>query len=50
MQGKVSLLVANQTFFGNPNRLPTDLKELRAVTKADVQRVFGISKASTPLF
>jgi zinc protease len=40
VQGKVSLLAANQTFFGNPNRLPADLKELRAVTKADVQRVF----------
>jgi len=40
VQGKVSLLAANQTFFGNPNRLPIDLKELRAVTKADVQRVF----------
>jgi len=40
VQGKVSLLAANQTFFGNPNRLPSDLKELRAVTKADVQRVF----------
>jgi zinc protease len=40
VQGKVSMLAANQTFFGNPNRLPSDLKELRAVTKADVQRVF----------
>jgi zinc protease len=40
VQGKVSQLASNQTFFGNPNRLPTDLKELRAVTKADVQRVF----------
>ncbi|RZK33008.1 MAG: insulinase family protein, partial [Hymenobacter sp.] len=40
VQGKVSQLAANQTFFNNPNRLPTDLQELRALTKADVQRVF----------
>ncbi|RZK35691.1 MAG: insulinase family protein, partial [Hymenobacter sp.] len=40
VQGKVSQLAANQTYFNNPNRLPSDLKELRAVTKADVQRVF----------
>jgi zinc protease len=40
VQGKVSQLAANQTYFNNPNRLPGDLKDLRAVTKADVQRVF----------
>ena len=41
VQGKVSQLAANQTYFNNPNRLPQDLKELRALTKADVQRVFN---------
>jgi zinc protease len=41
VSGKVSQLAANQTFFNNPNRLPKDLKDLRALTKADVQRVFA---------
>ncbi|MGI4736549.1 MAG: M16 family metallopeptidase [Janthinobacterium lividum] len=40
VSGKVSQLAANQTYFNNPNRLPIDLKELRAITKADVQRVY----------
>ena len=40
VSGKVSQLAANQTYFNNPNRLPQDLKELRALTKADVQRVY----------
>jgi zinc protease len=38
--GKVSQLAAAQTFFNNPNRIPQELKELRALTKADVQRVY----------
>ena len=40
VQGKVSLLAANQTFYGNPNYLTVELKELKALTKADVQRVY----------
>ena len=38
---KVSQLAENQTLFSNPNRLPIELKELRAISKADVQRVFA---------
>jgi len=41
VSGKVSQLAANQTFYGNPNRLPKDLRDIRALTKADVQRVFN---------
>ncbi|TGE09329.1 M16 family metallopeptidase [Hymenobacter fodinae] len=41
VNGKVNQLAANQTYFGNPNRLPEDLKRIRAVTKADVQRVYN---------
>ncbi|MDU0372158.1 pitrilysin family protein [Hymenobacter endophyticus] len=41
VQGKVSQLAANQTYFGNPNRLPEELKQLRAVTPADVNRVYN---------
>ena len=40
VSGKVSQLAANQTYTGNPNRLPVELKQIRAVTKADVQRVY----------
>ena len=40
VSGKVSQLAANQTYTGNPNRLPIELKQIRAVTKADVQRVY----------
>lgn len=40
VSGKVSQLAANQTFFNNPNRLPIELKQLRSLTRADVQRVF----------
>ncbi|GAB3637381.1 pitrilysin family protein [Hymenobacter arcticus] len=40
VSGKVSQLAANQTYFNNPNRLPIKLRELRSLTKADVQRVF----------
>ena len=39
--GKVSQLAAYQTFFGNPNRTPLEVKELRALTKADVLRVYN---------
>ncbi|UYZ62254.1 M16 family metallopeptidase [Hymenobacter weizhouensis] len=41
VNGKVSQLAANQTFYGNPNRLPEELKRLRAVTPADVNRVYN---------
>ena len=40
VSGKVSQLAANQTYFNNPNYLTVELRELRALTKADVQRVF----------
>ena len=40
VQGKVSQLAAYQTYFNNPNYLTVYLKELRALTKADVQRVY----------
>ncbi|TGE26644.1 M16 family metallopeptidase [Hymenobacter metallicola] len=39
--GKVARLAANQTFTGNPNYLTVELQRLRALTKADVQRVYG---------
>ncbi|MFD2786909.1 M16 family metallopeptidase [Hymenobacter rubripertinctus] len=40
VRGKVSQLAANQTYYNNPNRLPLELKALRAVTPADVNRVY----------
>ena len=40
VQGKVSQLAAYQTYFNNPNYLTVYLKELRGLTKADVQRVY----------
>ncbi|GAB3870877.1 pitrilysin family protein [Hymenobacter segetis] len=40
VQGKVSQLAANQTFFGNPNYITVETKRLQALTKADVQRVY----------
>jgi len=40
VQGKVSQLAANQTFFGNPNYITVETKELKSLTKADVQRVY----------
>ncbi|MGY2130663.1 M16 family metallopeptidase [Hymenobacter sp. HD11105] len=41
VSGKVSQLAAYQTYTGNPNRLPEELKRLRALTKADVVRVYN---------
>lgn len=38
--GKVSQLAANQTFFGQPDRLATQLDSIRAVTPRAVQQVF----------
>ncbi|HEX8659445.1 MAG TPA: insulinase family protein, partial [Hymenobacter sp.] len=40
VQGKVSQLAANQTFFGNPNHLTLETKRLQSLTKADIQRVY----------
>ena len=40
VQGKVSQLAANQTFFNNPNYITVETRELNALTKADVQRVY----------
>ncbi|MES2875211.1 MAG: pitrilysin family protein [Bacteroidota bacterium] len=39
--GKTSALAAYQTFTGNPNYLPLDLKRYKAVTSADVMRVYN---------
>ncbi|WP_210516792.1 M16 family metallopeptidase [Hymenobacter terricola] len=40
VQGKVSQLAANQTFFGNPNYITVETKRLQSLTKADIQRVY----------
>ncbi|MBC6612966.1 insulinase family protein [Hymenobacter sp. BT507] len=40
VSGKVSQLAAYQTYEGNPNQLPEQLRRLRALSKADVQRVY----------
>jgi len=40
VQGKVSQLAANQTYFNNPNYITVETKELNALTKADVQRAY----------
>ncbi|MGB4399412.1 MAG: insulinase family protein, partial [Daejeonella sp.] len=39
--GKTSALAAYQTFTGNPNYLPIELKRHNAVTKEDVMRVYN---------
>ncbi|MGI4870586.1 MAG: M16 family metallopeptidase [Janthinobacterium lividum] len=41
VSGKVSQLAADQTFFNNPNHMAVELKQLHALTKADVQRVYN---------
>ena len=38
--GKVSQLAANQTFYANPNYITVQARELKALTKADVQRAY----------
>ncbi|OGX87870.1 peptidase M16 [Hymenobacter lapidarius] len=40
VQGKVSQLASNQTFFNNPNYITVESKQLKALNKADVQRVY----------
>ncbi|ADB40157.1 M16 family metallopeptidase [Spirosoma linguale] len=41
VSGKVSQLAAFQTYLGNPNYLPQELKRYKSVTKADVMRVYN---------
>lgn len=41
VSGKVTQLAADQTFFNNPNHMAGELKQLRALTRADVQRAFN---------
>ncbi|WP_236668970.1 M16 family metallopeptidase [Hymenobacter rubidus] len=41
VQGKVSQLASNQTFFGNPNYITVETKRLQSLTKADVLRVYN---------
>lgn len=40
VQGKVSQLASNETFYGDPNRLTTELAALRAVEPSEVMDVF----------
>jgi len=40
VQGKVSQLAYNETFFGNPDLIAADIARYNAVTKADVNRVY----------
>ncbi|MFC7670298.1 M16 family metallopeptidase [Hymenobacter humi] len=40
VSGKVSQPAAYQTYFNNPNYLTVETKELKALTKADVQRAY----------
>jgi zinc protease len=39
--GKVSQLAFNQTFFGNPNQIPTNLQEIRELKKEDVVNAYN---------
>ncbi|MCB9082652.1 MAG: insulinase family protein [Lewinellaceae bacterium] len=48
VRGKVTQLAAYQTFTSNPNQLPIQLKAIRALTVADVQRVFDQYIAGKP--
>ncbi|GAA4019495.1 pitrilysin family protein [Hymenobacter fastidiosus] len=41
VDGKVGTLAENQTYTGNPNYLTVQVKRLRALTKADVLRVYN---------
>ncbi len=40
VQGKVSQLAYNETFFGNPDLIAADIARYNAVTKEDVNRVY----------
>ncbi|WP_337162807.1 pitrilysin family protein [Vibrio fluvialis] len=41
VQGKVTQLASNQTFYGQPDRIETQLAELRAVSPQSVSQVFN---------
>src|SRR5690606_19078735 len=41
VQGKVSQLAYYETFFDDPDRIQTELRQLRALKKEDVLRVFN---------
>ncbi|ARK09937.1 pitrilysin family protein [Fibrella sp. ES10-3-2-2] len=41
VSGKVSQLAAYQTYLGNPNYIPQEIKRYANVTKADVMRVYN---------
>jgi zinc protease len=49
VQGKVSALAANQTFFGQPNMIGSDLARYANVSKADVMRVFNTYIKNKPM-
>lgn len=49
VQGKVSTLAANQTFFGQPDMVASDLARYANVTKADVMRVFNTYIKNKPM-
>ncbi|WP_394129855.1 M16 family metallopeptidase [Shewanella maritima] len=49
VQGKVSLLAANQTYYGNPNQIEKDLARYANVTQADVMRVFNTYIKDKPM-
>ncbi|MCE9679159.1 insulinase family protein [Shewanella sp. AS1] len=49
VQGKVSTLAQNQTFYGDPDMLAKDLKRYASVTKADVMRVFNTYIKDKPM-
>ncbi len=41
VKGKVTQLASNETFFGEPDRIERQLKQIRAVTPQSVSRVFA---------
>jgi zinc protease len=47
--GKVSTLASNQTFFGKPDMVASDLARYANVTKADVMRVFNTYIKNKPM-
>ncbi|MCU7369435.1 insulinase family protein [Paucibacter sp. O1-1] len=49
VQGKVSTLAANQTFFGQPDMVASDLARYANVTKSDVMRVFNTYIKNKPM-
>ncbi len=49
VSGKVSTLAANQTYYGDPNRIGVDLERYGSVTAADVMRVFNTYIKGKPM-